>query len=54
MRKGLALPRGETRLGTEHKDAAWSYPTPYPSAFDRVGKDFSVYVAFAPGVTITD
>ncbi|MGG7466397.1 DUF427 domain-containing protein [Plantibacter sp. YIM 135347] len=35
-------------------DQAWSYPNPYPTAFDRVGKDFAGYVAFAPGVTVTD
>lgn len=28
-------------------DAAWSYPTPIRSSFDRVGKDYSGYVAFA-------
>jgi len=28
------------------QDRAWSYPTPYETAFDRVGKDFSGYVAF--------
>ena len=33
---------GDTLL----QDRAWSYPTPYPTAFDRVGKDFSNYVAF--------
>jgi uncharacterized protein (DUF427 family) len=33
-------------------DQAWSYPEPYPSAFDRVGADFSGYVAFAPGVQV--
>jgi uncharacterized protein (DUF427 family) len=33
-------------------DGAWSYPNPYPSAFDRVGADFSGYVAFSPGVTV--
>jgi hypothetical protein len=27
-------------------DAAWSYPHPYPSSFDRVGQDYSGYVAF--------
>ncbi len=27
-------------------DRAWSYPTPYPSGIERVGKDFSRYVAF--------
>jgi uncharacterized protein (DUF427 family) len=35
-----------------HEDHAWSYPTPYPSAFDRVGTDFSGYVAFDPRVEI--
>ncbi|MFS0704447.1 DUF427 domain-containing protein [Cellulomonas sp. 179-A 9B4 NHS] len=34
------------------KDEAWSYPHPYPSAFDRVGKDFSGYVAFSPDVEV--
>jgi uncharacterized protein (DUF427 family) len=32
--------------GTTHHDAAWSYPTPYPASFDRVGQDYSGYVAF--------
>ena len=27
-------------------DRAWSYPHPYPSGIQRVGKDFSDYVAF--------
>lgn len=39
--------------GELRKDLAWSYPHPYPSAFDRVGKDFSGYVAFAPGVEVS-
>lgn len=38
----------------QHTDMAWSYPQPYPSAFDRVGKDFSGYVAFARDVSIHD
>ncbi|QRP48636.1 DUF427 domain-containing protein [Amycolatopsis sp. FDAARGOS 1241] len=29
-------------------DAAWCYPHPHRSALDRVGKDFSGYVAFDP------
>lgn len=29
-----------------HADAAWSYPVLRPSAIDRVGVDFSGYVAF--------
>jgi len=36
------------------QDRAWSYPTPYPTAFDRVGKDFSHYVAFWKEVTVTE
>ena len=32
--------------GSAHRDAAWSYPTPYPSSFDWVGRDYSRYVAF--------
>lgn len=31
------------------KDAAWSYPHPYPSSFERVGRDYSGYVAFDKG-----
>ena len=27
-------------------DRAWSYPHPYPSGIERVGRDFSDYVAF--------
>ncbi|WP_382303745.1 DUF427 domain-containing protein [Herbiconiux sp. UC225_62] len=36
------------------QDRAWSYPHPYPTAFDRVGKDFSNYVAFWKEVQVTD
>jgi uncharacterized protein (DUF427 family) len=32
--------------GATHHDAAWSYPDPYPASFDRVGRDYSGYVAF--------
>jgi uncharacterized protein (DUF427 family) len=32
--------------GVRHHDAAWSYPDPYPASFDRVGKDYSGYIAF--------
>jgi uncharacterized protein (DUF427 family) len=45
-----SVPGGDTKLA----DRAWSYPTPYPSAFDRVGKDFSNYVAFWKEVQVTD
>ena len=32
--------------GATHHDAAWSYPEPYPASFDRVGSDYTGYVAF--------
>lgn len=40
--------------GVTHSDGAWAYPTPYPSAFDRVGADFSGYVAFGRDVSVID
>ena len=36
------------------QDRAWSYTTPYPSSFDRVGKDYSNYVAFWKDVRVVD
>lgn len=41
---------GDTLL----QDRAFSYPEPYPASFDRVGKDFSNYVAFWKDVTVTE
>lgn len=38
--------------GTELPDRAWTYPNPYPSGIERVGKDFSDYVAFWKEVTV--
>ena len=39
--------------GTTHRDAAWSYPEPYPASFGRVRRDYTDYVAFDKGqVTI--
>ncbi|HEU0205715.1 MAG TPA: DUF427 domain-containing protein [Pseudolysinimonas sp.] len=35
------------------QDRAWSYPHPYPTAFDRVGTDFSDYVAFWKEVQVS-
>ncbi|MFZ7087312.1 DUF427 domain-containing protein [Curtobacterium sp. RRHDQ10] len=51
--------KGDTQYFTvqagdqEFVDAAWSYPEPIPSSFDRVGKDYSGYVAFWKGVEVT-
>ena len=33
-------------------DLAWAYPTPYPSGIEKVGRDFSGYVAFDPEVEV--
>ena len=42
---------GDTLL----QDRAWSYPTPFESAFDRTGgKDFSNYVAFWKEVSVVE
>ncbi|MCU1406823.1 MAG: hypothetical protein JWQ43_3126 [Glaciihabitans sp.] len=41
---------GETLL----QDRAFSYPNPYPTSFDRVGKDYSNYVAFWKEVKVTE
>ncbi|WP_111719497.1 DUF427 domain-containing protein [Homoserinimonas sp. OAct 916] len=34
-------------------DLAWSYPNPIPASFDRVGRDYSGYVAFSNEVQIS-
>lgn len=39
---------------TELQDRAFSYPNPYPTAFDRVGKDFSGYVTFWKEVKVAE
>ena len=36
------------------QDRAFSYPDPIPSAFDRVGKDFSGYITFWKEVKFVD
>jgi uncharacterized protein (DUF427 family) len=36
------------------QDNAWSYPELYPSAVERVKKDFSNYVAFWRDVEVTE
>lgn len=39
--------------GKTLKDRAWAYPRPYPTAFERVGADFSGYVAFWKEVVVS-
>ena len=36
------------------QDRAWSYPTPYPASFDRVGQDYSGFVAFWKEVKVSE
>ncbi|GAA5144765.1 DUF427 domain-containing protein [Microbacterium pseudoresistens] len=38
--------------GTTYKDLAWSYPEPYASGIERVGRDFSGYVAFGREIEV--
>ncbi len=53
--KGVAQYHDVSAGGSTHHDAAWSYPNPYPASFDRVGQDFSGYVAFdTDQVALTD
>ena len=40
--------------GEELVDRAWAYPHPYPTAIERVGRDFSGYVAFWKEVQVVD
>ncbi len=44
--KGEAQYHDVTAAGSIHRDAAWSYPDPYPGSFDKVGRNYSGYVAF--------
>ena len=41
---------GDTLL----QDRAFSYPNPIPTAFDRVGKDFSGYITFWKEIQFVD
>ena len=46
----LTVNAGEVVL----KDRAWSYPDPLPGSFERVGRDFSGYVAFWKEVSVIE
>ena len=43
-----------TAEGETLPDRAWSYPHPYPSGIQRVGKDFSDYVAFWKEIRVVE
>jgi uncharacterized protein (DUF427 family) len=47
--KGDAQYHDVSVAGSTYHDAAWSYPQPYPASFDRVGQDYSGFVAFDKG-----
>ncbi|HSH31395.1 MAG TPA: DUF427 domain-containing protein [Candidatus Saccharimonadales bacterium] len=51
--KGEASYYSITVDGQTNPDAAWYYPTPKEGSVERVGQDFSNYVAFWKGVTVT-
>ena len=40
--------------GQRREDLAWSYPTLYDGAVQRVGKDFAGYVAFDRAVQVSE
>lgn len=40
--------------GQTNDDAAWFYPEPKDGSVERVGKDFTNYVAFWHGVEVVD
>jgi uncharacterized protein (DUF427 family) len=44
--KGVAQYHDLVTGSRTHRDAAWSYPIAEPSAIQRVGADFSGYIAF--------
>lgn len=44
--KGAAQYHDVVLDGQLHHDVAWSYPSPIASSFDRVGSDYSGYIAF--------
>ena len=51
--KGAAQYWDVVTPGGTTKDGAWSYPDLKPSAVERVGRDFAGYVAFSPGITVS-
>lgn len=52
--KGEASYYTLTVNGQKNEDAAWYYPKPMEGSLQRVGHDFSDYVAFWRGVEVTE
>jgi uncharacterized protein (DUF427 family) len=51
--KGEASYYSITVNGETNENAAWYYPKPKEGSIERVGTDFTNYVAFWNGVTVT-
>ncbi len=52
--KGVCQYYDVGKADSHSKDNAWSYQQPLPTAIERVGKDFTGYVAFWRDVTISE
>ena len=52
--KGQASYYTITVAGEQNSDAAWYYPEPKSGSVEKVGKDFSDYVAFWHGVEVKE
>lgn len=52
--KGLAYYYTVVVDGKENVDAAWYYPIPKDGSIEKVGSDFSKYVAFWKGVQVIE
>lgn len=40
--------------GKTNEDGAWYYPEPMPGSIDKVGKDYTNYVAFWRGIEVKE
>ncbi len=52
--KGEAIYYNVVVDGQTNEDAAWYYPEPLQSGIEKVKKDFTDYVAFWRGVTVSE
>lgn len=52
--KGVCQYYNVVQGDTTSPDNAWSYPTPLPTAIERLHKDFSGYVAFWRDVVVSE
>lgn len=52
--KGTASYKTIVVSGETNEDAAWFYPVPKDGSIERVGKDYTDYVAFWRGVEVTE